>query len=171
LILDLLKSTLNLNNHIKAAFFTTCALLIFVALYFSELSNKPMPFEESPSITEGTLVWADGNQRGISLIIREKSTNELRKFFALPDYTGLPKGFTKSRGNHITITHYGKLVTGCNLESVGFCTPRCGEAYECKVQHIKHSAEALKHTSITIFVFLVGIFLHYFFWAKNSPPD
>lgn len=171
MILDLLKSTLHLNNHIKAALFTTFTLLVFVALYFSELSNKPLPFKENASMTEGTLVRADGTQRGIWLIIRDKSTNELKKFLALPDYTELPKGLTKSRGNHITITHFGKLVTGCNLESVGFCTPRCGEAYECKAISIKHSAEALRHTSITIFVFLVGIVLHYFFWAKKSTKD
>jgi hypothetical protein len=170
-ILEFLKSFLNLNDHIKAALSTTCVLLIFTTLYFSELSNKPVRFEEPSLTTEGTLVWVDGNQRGSSLIIRDENTKKLIRFFVLPTYTELPRGFSKSRGHHITVTHFGGLVTACNLASVGLCIPKCSEAYECKVKNIEHSARVLKYTSITVFVFLVGMLVHYYFRKKSSRSD
>lgn len=166
MILALLRSFGTLDNHLKAVLITLCVLLIFASLYLCEVSNKPTPFEQEPSITEGTLVWVSGNQKGLSFVIRDDSNGRLTRLLARPSYTKVPNDFFTSQGHHISVTHFGRFVTACTLESGESCMAKCNDAYECEVKRINVSAEELKLLCISLSISILAILFHYFLWHK-----
>lgn len=152
-----------------ATTFCFFVFLLFLGFYIYAVVDKPVLTDGDLLSTEGKFsAIAAGSQRGIAFIVKERDTEKLTKFIAIPGYTKIQSGFSANIGQNIVVQHYGRLVVSCRIDGVEYCLTNCSSESECGMNLYRTNVSALGKMVCTMFVLVVMCLVAYLIKRKRE---